>query len=104
MNAQGQHFPTGAFVHETRPDWVLQFHEDGRYTFLAGGEVDATGTYSVEGNLYTEDTDYLPCRDARIASYTWTFDGERLVFRLVGEDGCKERRNSLDGVAWVRRL
>lgn len=96
-------FPTGVFVHQTEPSWVLQFNDDGTYLFFAHGVVDATGLYSIAGDLYIETTDYVPCRHARTATYRWAFDGRRLAFQLVGEDDCSPRRNSLDGVSWIRR-
>jgi hypothetical protein len=53
--------------------------------------------------MYTDDTEYLPCKDARLATYSWEFDGKGLTFHLVGEDLCKDRRESLDGVAWIKQ-
>jgi hypothetical protein len=103
MNTPANLFPTGIFVHETRPIWTLQFNADGTYVFRVNGVLDASGTYSIDGDRYTEDTDYLPCRDARIASYTYAYESGRLVFHLVGEDNCAERRASLNGVTWIRQ-
>jgi hypothetical protein len=97
-------FPTGVFVHEANESWELQFNDAGTYLFFADGVVDATGNYSITGDLYIETTDYAPCRQARTATYRWTFDGRRLTFHLVGEDHCSPRRNSLDGASWIRRL
>ena len=96
-------FPAGVFVHEGNGSWELQFNDDGTYLFFANGAVDATGSYSIAGDLYIETTDYAPCRHARTATYRWAFDGWRLAFQLVGEDGCSPRRSSLDGVSWIRR-
>jgi hypothetical protein len=96
-------FPTGLFVHEGRKDWTLQYKEDGSYIFYDNDQVDATGTYSIHNNLYTEDTEYPPCSHPRKATYTWAFDGHRLIFHLVGEDDCTARKQSLDGVTWVKQ-
>jgi dipeptidyl aminopeptidase/acylaminoacyl peptidase len=96
-------FPVGVFVHEENGSWELQFNDDGTYLFFVDGVVDATGSYSTVGDLYIETTDYAPCRHARTATYRWTYDGRRLAFQLVGEDGCSPRRSSLDGVSWIRR-
>jgi hypothetical protein len=103
MNVEANEFPTGVFVHETRRDWTLQFNDDGSYAFRVNDLVDATGTYVINGNQYTEDTDYLPCRQTRTATYTWAYDGSRLTFHLAGEDNCAERRGSLDGVTWIKQ-
>lgn len=96
-------FPAGVFVYESRQNLTLQFNDDGSYIVREDNIVDATGTYRINGNQYTEDTDYLPCRHARTATYTWAFDGRRLTFELVGEDNCTERRESLDGVTWIKK-
>ena len=94
-------FPTGIFTHPNHTNWKLQFNADGSYLFLVNDQVDATGTYSIQDNLYTEETEFAPCKDARTASYTWEFDGKNLTFHLVGEDQCTDRRESLDGIPWI---
>ncbi len=96
-------FPMGVFVHEACKDWTLQYNEDGSYIFRVNDQVDAIGTYTIQNNLYTEDTEYLPCNQARTATYTWTYDGQGLTFHLVGEDHCSARKQSLDGVMWVKQ-
>jgi hypothetical protein len=102
MSVGAHDFP-GVFVHEARPIWTLQFNDDGSYVFRVNDVADATGTYTVNGELYTEDTDYAPCSQARVATYRYRCDDGRLVFQLRGEDHCTERRASLDGVTWIRR-
>jgi len=94
-------FPSGIFVQKNHANWKLQFNADGSYVFLVNDQVDATGTYSIRDNLYTEETEFAPCKDACTASYTWEFDGKNLTFHLVGEDLCKDRRESLDGIPWI---
>jgi hypothetical protein len=96
-------FPTGKFVHPSNANWTLQYNDDGTYIFLVDDRVDATGTFRTQDNMYTDDTEYLPCKDARLATYSWEFDGKGLTFHLVGEDLCKDRRESLDGVAWIKQ-
>ncbi len=103
MNVEENEFPTGICVHGTRQNLTLQFNDDRSYIVRVNDLVDATGTYAINGNQYTEDTDYLPCRHARTAAYTWTYDGRRLTFQLAGEDNCTERRESLDGVTWIKQ-
>ena len=101
MNVAAKRFPTGVLVHETRPNVTLQFNDDGSYIVRVNGLVDATGTYAIHSRQYTGNTDYLPCKHARTATYTWTFDGKRLTYQLAGGDNCTVRRKSLDGVAWI---
>jgi hypothetical protein len=103
MRLTQDQFPTGTFVHKTNESWMLQFNDDGTYLFLVNGAVDATGIYSIAGDLYIETTDYAPCRHAKTATYRWAYDGRRLTFQLVGGDDCSPRQSSLDGVSWIRR-
>jgi hypothetical protein len=97
-------FPTGVFVHAANASWELQFNDDGTYLFFVDDVVDATGIYSISGDLYIDTTDHAPCKHARNATYRWTLDGLRLTFQLVGKEHCSPRRNRLDGTSWIRRL
>ncbi len=36
--------------------------------------------------------------------YTWTYNGRRLTNQLAGEDKRTERRESLDGVTWMKNM
>jgi hypothetical protein len=100
---QSAKFPTGKFVHPLHANWTLQYNDDGTYVFLVDDRVDATGTFRTQVNMYTDDTEYPPCTDARLATYSWEFDGQGLAFHLVGEDLCDDRRESLDGVTWIKQ-
>ena len=101
-------FPTGSFVYEDwdRAAWAFQFNEDGTWAWFAGDmEVPTvTGTYSVDGNLYTE-TSSDPSSDHACpspATYRWNFDGQNLSFALHGQDNCSGRRMVYDGRTYVR--
>ncbi len=48
-------FPTGTFVHEQKPSQAFQFYEDGTWDFVYGNKT-LEGTYSVDGDFYTEET------------------------------------------------
>ena len=96
-------FPTGKFVSEPGQTLTFQFNEDGTWgLFLGNSEAPAVrGTYSVEGNLFTEETsNYSPCPYP--ATYTWTYDGQNLAFQLFGEDQCGERRSTYDGQTFTK--
>lgn len=103
MNGEENEFPNGEFVHGSRRNLTFQLYDDGSCIVRVNGLVDAVGTYVINGNQYTEDTDYLPCKHARTAANTWAYDGKRLTFQLASEDDCTERRECLDGVTWIRQ-
>jgi hypothetical protein len=99
---EGISFPLEVFVHEIWKEYTLQYNQDGSFIFRVNDQVDATSFYTIHDNLYTESTEYLPCSQAREATYTWTFVGQRLTFHLIGEDNCIARKQSLDGVTWIK--
>jgi hypothetical protein len=103
-------FPTGTFFHQhTGPlsgtYCVFQFNEDGTFAyFYLTSSVNVenitsllTGTYQIDGNLYTETTATLTRENPGIsdcpgtATYAWTFDGQTLEFQVVGGDPCPDR-------------
>jgi hypothetical protein len=90
-------------VHENQ-DWAFQFNEDGIWAFFVDNrEVPAvSGTYSVDGNLYTETSSDLPACPSFPATYTWAFDGQNLSFELHGTDECGIRRFHYDGRTYIR--
>ena len=95
-------FPTGFFVHESQISWAFQFNEDGTWVYFYGNlEVpEVEGTYSIDGSLYTETSVSDPTCPFP-ASYTWSYDGERLAFALSGRDECVPRRNAYDGQTYI---
>lgn len=99
----GQVFPTGTFVHKTNAAWALEFNSDRTWAFYLGDmEVpEVEGTYSVDGDLYTEESVNDPgCPFT--ATYRWTYEDNELGFELVGEDECEPRRGTYDGQTFVR--
>ncbi len=55
-----------------------------------------------QGNIYTETSGTDPqCPSP--ASYTWSYDGQNLIYHLVGEDACDPRRNAYDGQKYVKQ-
>jgi len=84
-------FPTGTFVNAQK-DTGFQFNEDGTFDYFFGDleEPLLVGTYSIDGNLFTEETiNYPPCPYP--GTYEWTYDGQNLTFQLFGEDECDVR-------------
>jgi hypothetical protein len=97
-------FPAGVFFHK-HPDGtfcVYRFNEEGSFAFwwmVSSLDVSHTwplssGTYAVDGNLYTEMSDSVA--DCPPATYAWTYDGQTLAFQLVGEDKCADRQQTVE--------
>ena len=88
-------FPTGSFLSEDG-DEQLDFTIDGRFTYYLMGTVDTVGTFSVQGDELTWETDrYCDANGPRKATYTWTFENDTLVFQVKGEDRCYARFGSI---------
>jgi hypothetical protein len=96
-------FPTGRFVHELAI-WALEFDEDGTWRGF-DGDVSVSiisGKYATNGNLWTEMTHDYPTSPKVPATYTWTYDGQRLTFQLWGEDVNPHRKSLLDGQTYLK--
>jgi len=102
-------FPTRTFYHRhgfAGPYCVFQFNEDGTFKYywmissldLSRMKVYETGTYRIDGNLYTvTSTTWIGCPIPPPApSYTWTYDGQTLTFQVVGEDWCSDRQSTYE--------
>jgi len=93
-------FPTGKFVLPDSESEGIYFNKDGTWSAFFFGQTVAQGTYQVKGDLYTEEANpETACPTS--ATYKYSFDGTNLKFELVGEDGCQNRRESLDGITYV---
>jgi len=87
-------FPTGRFVHEDA-NWAFEFDEDGTWRGFEGDVAVPviSGKYATNGNLYTEMTHDYPTSPKIPATYTWTYDGQKLTFHLWGEDVNAHRKS-----------
>ena len=94
-------FPTGRFEGEIR---AFEFNEDGTFSYFLSPAADdpgLVGTYSVDGDLYTEAiVNYAPCRFP--GTCAWTYDGQNLTFHLDGEDDCGARVAAYDGKTFTK--
>ena len=90
-------FPTGMFTAKDR-DWVITFNDDGSFT-SGFGEIAVSGTFSIQANELTWETDSF-CD--RRATYTWTFEDDTLLFQVKGEDKCSSRLRVLDNVPYYK--
>lgn len=97
-------FPTGTFSSEG--EWQqYEFKEDGKWILRVGGSINTEGTYSVQDNELTLETD-LWC-DAMEgvstkATYTWTFKSETLIFEVKGEDKCTMRLDIINSTPFYK--
>ncbi len=93
-------FPTGIFASESGP-FKTEWRDDGTYTSWMNGQEITSGTYSVEGNELTFETDsYCDSLGAGEATYTWTFKDDTLTFEVKGEDPCSDRMGTLHLVSY----
>lgn len=90
-------FPVGVYHQpgSTDADGTFEFTSDGTFVAIGSdGLVVTEGTYSVDGDQFTWETDSY-CRgvgdDAESATYTWSQDGDMLTMTVVGEDLCSDR-------------
>lgn len=97
-------FPTGTFFHKHADATycVYQFNEDGTFVYywkvlslnVTGKRPFDRGTYTIDGNRYTETVENLA--NCPPATYAWTHDGQALAFQVVGEDKCSDRQITLE--------
>lgn len=113
--ARTQEFPTGDFYESTpggsgnerllmADELYFSFTEDGTFEISNSlGMETVTGTYSIEGDKYTEvSTDLSSCSIKGPGTYRWTFDGRTLKFFGIGDDECVYRGNIMEGRELIR--
>lgn len=96
-------FPVGVYhpVDGTEADGTMEFKSDGTWVVKDGsGVARSEGTYSVDDDLFTWETDsYCKDRfgeDGETATYRWAEDGNQLVL-TEGEDYCTDRVDVIRG-------
>lgn len=96
-------FPTGKFLREDSKSNGLQFNEDGTFVVLESTSHLVEGTYSVKGDVYTEESNNAGCPTPM--QYKYTFDGINLKFQPVEDptkDPCAGRKGDFnETVTWV---
>lgn len=96
-------FPTGRFMLPGNDFQGIQFNEDGTWYAINYGAHDPSGTYSVKGDLFIEESNNYNCGESPM-SFRYTFDGTNLRFELTDEsknDSCEPRRIAFDGATYV---
>lgn len=76
-------FPTGKFIKEGTQEYGLQFNEDGTFAVFNGSQTFVTGTYEVNGSVFTETGNTGGCEPN--VDFNYTFDGSKLTFTYVGD-------------------
>jgi hypothetical protein len=98
-------FPSGKFIKSGASSHGLIFTKEGTFSVFESGTTLVTGTYSIDGDTYTEESNNAGCTDVP-RSFKYTFDGTNLTFSYVGnpaEDTCGGggRRADFDNVTYT---
>lgn len=76
-------FPSGKFESVNEPGTGLVFNTDGTFSvFIENNVTVVTGTYVIDGNVYTETSSDSGCVSPM--SFNYEFDGTNLTFNYVG--------------------
>jgi hypothetical protein len=75
-------FKPGKYLKQNSMNSGLEFKEDGTFSVFSGDTILVTGTYKVEGNVFTETSNTGGC-DTNVA-FNYTFDGSKLTFTYAG--------------------
>lgn len=96
-------FPTGKFTPPGKELEGLYFDKDGTWYAFSYGSRLAEGTYSVKGDVYTEETNNAGC--SAPMKFHYTFDGTNLTFTYVGDPAkdadCAGRNAGFNNVTYV---
>lgn len=100
--SQKSNFPTGKFIKSGEKDYGLMFNTDKTFSVFQGDNTFVHGTYSVDGNVFTETSNDGGCKTN--VSFTYGFDGKTLTFKYVGnpEDDavCSGRHADFNNVSY----
>ncbi len=88
--------PYGTYTSDSG-GYQLELNDDGTFTFLSKGKVESKGTFSLNGNEITWDTDsFCDLQGNGKSTYTWTLKDDTLVMTVQGEDKCSDRQTVID--------
>ncbi len=95
-------FPTGKFIKSGTENYGLVFSPDGTFYVFEGVDIFVTGTYSVDGNVFTETSNTGGC--STNVNFTYKFDGTNLTFNYQGDPAddiaCTGRYNDFNNVTY----
>jgi predicted small secreted protein len=96
-------FPTGKFIKSGTTDYGLAFNKDGTFSVFSGDTTYVSGTYKVEGGVFTETSNDGGC-DTNV-SFKYSFDGKNLTFNYVGnpedDTDCSGRHADFNNVTYT---
>lgn len=97
FGCSAERFPFGRYTTDTE-DFVLELTPTGEFSIYEYGNRVTIGTYTVQGNKLTWETDtFCDSNGFGKATYTWSYDNGTLLFQVQGEDQCEGRITVLDG-------
>jgi hypothetical protein len=95
-------FPYGTYVDEAG-NLKLILNSNGRMTIAytgAGGDL-AYAKFGVNGNEVNWTT-YNDCfAEKALATYTWSYENNILLFKVKGNDFCFTRKATIEDVKWI---
>ena len=101
--SEKSNFPTGKFTQPNNEFSGLYFDKDGTWYAFDYGSHLAEGTYSVKGDIYTEETNNADCTAPM--KFRYTFDGTNLTFNYVDDPSkdtdCAGRHAGFNNVTYV---
>ena len=95
-------FPTGKFVRKDMQAKYYLFNADGSWELYDGFFRVASGTYEVDGDVYTDISSDTNCGPQM--SFNYVFDGTNLTFNYVDnpkDDLCINRTWEMDNVTYI---
>jgi len=101
-SASTSNFPTGKFIKSGTNSHGLIFNKDGTFSVFDNGATLATGTYSVDGDTYIEESNNQGCSTPM--KFKYTFDGTTLSFNYLSspnDDACDGRRGDFDNQTYT---
>ncbi len=98
-------FPTGKFyVSGTERTEGFEFDRSGSFNYFSGDDKVMEGTYTVEGDVYTETSNNVESAEPACklpSTYNWVYDGTTLRFTVI-EDKCPDRRSAYTDYLFVK--
>jgi len=88
-------FPTGTYTHSSR---VVEYRDDGTFTYLWDDEVITEGTYVIQDDEIQFTDSYCAEEFANPGTYKWQYEDDKLTLELI-EDLCEGRRE-LNTLTW----
>lgn len=96
-------FPSGKFIKSGTANYGLAFSEDGTFSVFEGDITYVRGTYSVDGDIFTETSNDGGCNTN--VSFKYSIDGENLTFNYVGnpenDTACGGRHADFNNVTYT---